>query len=429
MTDTVPSTALELAAPRGQLDTFQIAEDAWRLSQKISRTEFVPKGLQGSPEKVLAAILKGHELQLPPMQALASIHVVNGRPGLSAELQRGLVARAGHEIWFEEMTATRVTCKGRRSDNGQELVVTWTMDDAKRAGLAGKDVWRSYPRNMLAARASADVCKFLFADVIGGLHTIEELEDLPPEEPIDAPALPAGTPEDTAGPAPATRKAAAPTAQARKKATPAKKAAAPRGAPPQPPLPNELDDEPAAGGDDDIVDAEVTEDQADAEPELDDAAKKRNQQIAMRSQELGLDRADVIYAVTGGRTTSARECTEDESMAVITALSRLKAGDLRLDTDGDEPALVDVERQVADEPPVADGEWDFASSPNWTSDQWRAFLQAKGVKVVPFIKEAQRVATHTGEKSPGSLEQMAGLVSLCTLMCGWVEEQAAGSAS
>jgi hypothetical protein len=148
----------------------------WRLAQRIASTPFVPKALLGRKEAVLACILYGQELGLGPMQSLASINVIDARPAASPELMRALVARAGHRIDVVEMSATKVTIQGKRADTGSEARVTWTMDDAKRAGLAGRGAWATYPRAMLLARATSELCRAIFPDVIAGLsYTPEEV--------------------------------------------------------------------------------------------------------------------------------------------------------------------------------------------------------------------------------------------------------------
>jgi hypothetical protein len=150
---------------------------AGELSEVIANTEFVPKGLRGKPPAILAAILYGHEVGIGPMQSLAKIAVIEGRPTLAAETQRGLILAAGHELWIEESTNTRAIVAGRRRGDSQTSRCTWTLDDAKRARIGGKQNWQAYPRQMLLARASAELARAIFADVIGGLAATEELDD------------------------------------------------------------------------------------------------------------------------------------------------------------------------------------------------------------------------------------------------------------
>ena len=103
--------------------------------------------------------------------------MIEGRPTLAAETQRALILAAGHDLWLEDATTTKVTVAGRRKDSDQTVRVTWTIDDAKRAGISGRQNWRTYPRQMLTARATAELARAIFADAIGGLAATEELEE------------------------------------------------------------------------------------------------------------------------------------------------------------------------------------------------------------------------------------------------------------
>jgi hypothetical protein len=154
-------------------------ESLWKLSQRISNTPFVPTALRGKNEAVLACVLYGAELGLGPMQSLNSIHVIEGRTAMSPELMRAMVARHGHRIDVVENSATACEVKGMRSDTGSTATVRWTMEDAKLAGLAGKNNWKTYPRAMLLARATSELCRIVFPDVIAGLsYTPEEVSSI-----------------------------------------------------------------------------------------------------------------------------------------------------------------------------------------------------------------------------------------------------------
>lgn len=154
-----------------------------QLSRVIAGTEFVPAGLRGKPAAVGAAILAGRELGIGPMTSLQHLHVIDGRPSMSAQLMRALVLAHGHSIRVVESTSTRCTMRGRRAGEDEWTDVTWTTDDARRAGIDGKPPWRKMPRAMLAARATGELCRLVFADVIGGMaYTVEEADDAEPAD-------------------------------------------------------------------------------------------------------------------------------------------------------------------------------------------------------------------------------------------------------
>lgn len=147
-----------------------------KVVRSISRTEFVPRSLRGNDAAILACVLTGRALGLDPMHALRAIHIVDGKPTLSAELMVTLARRAGHSI-EGNFSPDSVTCTGKRGDNGNTMVVTWTTEMAARAGLSDKQNWKKYPEAMLWARAVSQLCRMLFADVLFGVsYTTEELD-------------------------------------------------------------------------------------------------------------------------------------------------------------------------------------------------------------------------------------------------------------
>lgn len=192
--DRIGNQGRELVRAEQDTDSWvTIVADVGRLADYIAGTEFVPKDLRGKPAAVAAAILSGREIGLPPMTAMQITHVVEGRPALSAEGMRALVFSAGHEIEFSESTGAVCTIRGRRRYAENWTTVTWTIDMARAAGVGGKAVWKSYPRAMLQARATTELCRMVFPDVIHGFRSVEELEDMSGGALGDAPVQSGGT--------------------------------------------------------------------------------------------------------------------------------------------------------------------------------------------------------------------------------------------
>jgi hypothetical protein len=48
------------------------------------------------------------------------------------------------------------------------------MDDAKKAGIAGNPSYAKYPRQMLLARASAELVRQMCPEVLGGITVFAE---------------------------------------------------------------------------------------------------------------------------------------------------------------------------------------------------------------------------------------------------------------
>lgn len=61
--------------------------------------------------------------------------------------------------------------------SGGRLRMTWTFDQAKKAGLTNKDNWKNYPRAMLRARCIAEGIRAIFPAALGGMLVSEEAQD------------------------------------------------------------------------------------------------------------------------------------------------------------------------------------------------------------------------------------------------------------
>jgi len=126
--------------------------------------------------KAIVKIMAGRELGIGPMQAMTGIHIVQGRPALSAGLIAALVLRSGrytYTVAEQSETTCRLVWQRDGSDIGES---SFTIEEAKRASLTGKEVWKAYPSDLLFARALTRGVRRYCADVtLGDAYTPEEL--------------------------------------------------------------------------------------------------------------------------------------------------------------------------------------------------------------------------------------------------------------
>lgn len=193
------STAL---APRQQFDLSpQTFEQALTFSNYLADSDMVPKDFKGKPGNCLVAIQWGMEIGLKPLQAMQNIAVINGRPSLWGDAVIALVRSSPLcEYIIEDDDGRTATCKVKRRGEPEQYR-TFSMDDAKAAGLVGKQgPWTQYPKRMRQMRARAFAVRDVFPDVLKGLPVAEEVMDMPTErhmgaaervEPEAPPAYPA----------------------------------------------------------------------------------------------------------------------------------------------------------------------------------------------------------------------------------------------
>lgn len=149
------------------------------LSAQFAKSALLPADLRGKEADVFVTILAGQELGMPPMAALRGIHVVKGKPILSADSMVGVVLGRGIARYFRcvEESPTSVTYETLREGSPEPQRCTWTMEDAKRAGLDG-DNWRKYPRAMLKARCKAALARDVYPDVLAGCYEEGERDEI-----------------------------------------------------------------------------------------------------------------------------------------------------------------------------------------------------------------------------------------------------------
>ena len=176
--------------------------EAMQFASMVAKSDFAPKDFKGKPESCLLAIQHGSEVGLSPMQSLQSIAVINGRPTIWGDAALALVQSSPACEYIKEYIEgdgdqAVAVCEVKRRGYPAATVSTFSMFDAKRAGLAGKSgPWTQYPARMLALRARGFALRNAFADALRGLVTAEEAQDYPLAEAAKEPAKePASVPE------------------------------------------------------------------------------------------------------------------------------------------------------------------------------------------------------------------------------------------
>ena len=97
-----------------------------------------------------------------------------------------LAIRGGVRHKFVDHTDELVTIELTR-DGFKPFRCSWSIADAKRAGLAGRQNWRKFPRAMLRARVISEALRAYAPDLLGGAYVPGEVQqDGEPEEVIDA---------------------------------------------------------------------------------------------------------------------------------------------------------------------------------------------------------------------------------------------------
>lgn len=131
---------------------------------------------------IFAIVTTASSLGIDPIRALnGGLYYVQGKVGMSTELMASMIREKGHSIIKDQSsTDTKCVLRGKRGDNGDTWTISFSIDDAKRAGIY-KDAspWGKYPSVMTYNRAMSILARQLFPDVIKGVgYDKDELNEI-----------------------------------------------------------------------------------------------------------------------------------------------------------------------------------------------------------------------------------------------------------
>lgn len=170
-----------------------------KFCQMVAESGMVPSRYK-TPQQILTAVLMGQELGFAPLAALRMINVINGTPCLSAAGMKAKALQAGIQLKTVKWDDTVCRIEGRRPGWNHWEAAEFSIDDAKRADLLRNPTWSKHPRAMLHARAVTMLLRTIATDIIEGMSSTEELEDMHPEGGEERPLPPRNvTPGSIAG--------------------------------------------------------------------------------------------------------------------------------------------------------------------------------------------------------------------------------------
>jgi hypothetical protein len=162
------------------------------MGDALRRTGFLPSHIKDGVS-FAAIVLMGRELGMGTMAACRKLQVIKGTVTERADSQLARFKSCGGRAQFKELSEGKAVI-WLRHPNGDEHVETFTIEDAKRAGLASNDNYAKHPKAMLRSRAITAGLKSLGWEGSVGIYDPDEIAD-PTPEPVREPVVvrPQGT--------------------------------------------------------------------------------------------------------------------------------------------------------------------------------------------------------------------------------------------
>jgi 5'-3' exonuclease len=160
---------------RQALEPMSIRE-AFTLAKGLARSRLYSKF--PNEDAILAIILRGREMGLGALTALDSFHHYQGKPMMGAWL---IIAKAKEHpdcVYLQcvAASATEATWETKNRRNPKPTSVTYTIEQASRAGLANRDGnWKARPEEMLVKTAGVILTRREYPSAALGLYCPEEM--------------------------------------------------------------------------------------------------------------------------------------------------------------------------------------------------------------------------------------------------------------
>lgn len=151
--------------------------------QQMARA-IASSGLFGvkTPDQAFALMLIAQAEGRHPATVAQDYDIIQGRPALKAQSALARFQAAGGKIQWTERSDK--ACAAELSHPaGGTLAIRWDIHRAQAAGLTGKDNWKKFPAQMLAARVVAEGVRAVFPACLNGVYLAEEVQDFDPPKP------------------------------------------------------------------------------------------------------------------------------------------------------------------------------------------------------------------------------------------------------
>ena len=175
----------------------QSFDEIVRIGQAFSASGYFSDAKDAA--QAIVKIMAGREMGFGAFASMNGISIIQGKPAVGANLMAAAVkAHPRYDYRVKALTDAEATIEFYQ--DGKPLgESSFTAEDAKTAQLAGRGNWKTYPRNMLFARAMSNGVRWYVPDVFSGnaVYVPEELDD---GEIVEVPMQEIRTPVPTAEP-------------------------------------------------------------------------------------------------------------------------------------------------------------------------------------------------------------------------------------
>lgn len=143
-----------------------------------------------TPEAAMSLMLISIAEGRHPALAARDYDIIQGKPAKKSEAMLRDFLQSGGSVEWHELTDDIADATFSHPQGGK-VRITWDMDRAKTAGLAGRDMFRKFPRQMLRSRVVSEGIRTTCPMATSGMYVPEEVAEFnaPKEIRIEKPVI------------------------------------------------------------------------------------------------------------------------------------------------------------------------------------------------------------------------------------------------
>lgn len=162
-------------------------KNAMQMATQLAKSDMIPTIYKNKPENCIIALELSNRLKLSPFLVMQNMYIVQGKPSWSSSFIISCINGSGRftgPLKFEMDTGRTKCCAyATEKTSGEKLVGPLiTMEMAQAEGWLGKNgsKWKTMPELMLRYRAAAFFGRLYCPEIINGMLTDDEAEDVRP---------------------------------------------------------------------------------------------------------------------------------------------------------------------------------------------------------------------------------------------------------
>lgn len=163
----------------------QVFEHSQRVAKMMTTSSLVPKEYQNNIPNIMIALEMANRIGASPLMVMQNLNIIQGRPSWSSQFIISALnsCRRFSPLRFKmDGEGDDYGCTAWAKDSSGEILegpkVTWKMATAEGWTTKGGSKWKTMPELMFRYRAAAFFGRLYAPDVLMGMGTSDEAEDI-----------------------------------------------------------------------------------------------------------------------------------------------------------------------------------------------------------------------------------------------------------